>query len=289
MKSILFPSACLLILTSVLRGQFQTTEAASIRIQTEGIQNAEIVDRDLMVGYDQWQIGTPIFFKRTTDWTFAAGLRYQRTDLEFSDLALFAEDELHSLDLPIYLSKRHSKRLDWLLLFTPTLAGDYENINSRALNHMTIVGGKWKKSNNFEWILGALYTTRIGDDLFVPALGLNWKPSENSNLLFAGPIIRYELKLSDSFDLFLGGQFSGNRWNTRAIYGEKLEERNFRLRAYRLSASLQWNIREPHAIFGTFGVEFGKKVEIETANGEKILEDDASSASVYQIGYVYKF
>ena len=60
----------------------------------------------------------------------------------------------------------------------------------------------------------------------MPAVGLIWEPSDRSNVVFAGPIIRYNYEISDSLELNLGGQFVGNRWNTEAIYGGNLEERN---------------------------------------------------------------
>ena len=110
--------------------------------------------------------------------------------------------------------------MDWLLLFNPTLAGDYENTNSDAFNYLTIAGAKWKQTENLQWIFGAVYTTGIGDDLFVPAVGLIWEPSDRSNVVFAGPIIRYNYEISDSLELNLGGQFVGNRWNTKPYMEE---------------------------------------------------------------------
>ena len=95
--------------------------------------------------------------------------------------------------------------------------------------------------------LWAVYTTGIGDDLFVPAVGLI-EPSDRSNVVFAGPIIRYNYEISD-FRAQPGGQFVGNRWNTEAIYGGNLEERNFRYRSYRINANIQWNFDENHSVF----------------------------------------
>ena len=58
------------------------------------------------VGYDQWEIRTPVFFKEAGDWKFAAGVRYQSMDLDFTDPTVLDEDRLHSLDLAFFLSKK---------------------------------------------------------------------------------------------------------------------------------------------------------------------------------------
>ena len=209
----------------VVNAQEGMSDLAAVRLAYESGSDREIKGTTDEIGYDQWEIRTPVFFKEAGDWKFAAGVRYQSVDLDFTDSTVLDEDRLHSLDLAFFLSKKSSDTLDWLFLFNPTLAGDYENTDKDAFNYLTIAGAKWKQSDNLQWIFGAVYTTGIGDDLFVPAIGLIWEPSDRSSLVFAGPIIRYSYQLSDSLALNLGGQFVGNRWNTEATYGGSLEER----------------------------------------------------------------
>ena len=127
---------------------------------------------------------------------------------------------------------------------------------------MTIAGAKWKQSDNLQWIFGAVYTTGIGDDLFVPAIGLIWEPSDRSSLVFAGPIIRYSYQLSDSLVLKLGGQFVGNRWNTEAVYGGSLKNADIRFRSYRINANIQWNFDEHHSVFVGGGYDFAENLKL---------------------------
>jgi opacity protein-like surface antigen len=135
-----------------------------------------------------------------------------------------------------------------------------------------------------------VYTTGLGDDLFVPAVGFTWEPSDRSSLLFAGPIIRYKYGFSDSLDLVLSGGFSGNRWNTQSTkYTGTKQERNFRLRSYRVSASLKWNMDEHHALFATGGIDFARIAEIELLNETELLDRDLKSAPSLELGYKYQF
>jgi len=263
------------------------SDLAAFRLAYESGSDRAIKGLNTEIGYDQWEVRTPVFFKESGDWKFAAGIRYQSTDIKVSDPAFLDEDKLHSLDLAFFLSKKSSENLDWLLLFNPTLAGDYENTNSDAFNYLTIAGAKWKQTENLQWIFGAVYTTGIGDDLFVPAVGLIWEPSDRSNVVFAGPIIRYNYEISDSLELNLGGQFVGNRWNTEAIYGGNLEERNFRYRSYRINANIQWNFDENHSVFVGGGYDFAGEVEIESASLNS--DRDVDNGGFFEAGYQYRF
>lgn len=271
----------------VVKAQEGMSDLAAVRLAYESNSDREIKGTTDEIGYDQWEIRTPVFFKEAGDWKFAAGVRYQSTNLDFTDSTVFDEDRLHSLDLAFFLSKKSSDTLDWLFLFNPTLAGDYENTDNDAFNYLTIAGAKWKQSENLQWIFGAVYTTGIGDDLFVPAIGLIWEPSDRSSFVFAGPIIRYSYQLSDSLALKLGGQFVGNRWNTEATYGGSLEERNVRYRSYRVSANLQWSFDDHHSVFAGAGYDFAGEFEIESPSLN--TDRDVENGGVFEIGYQYQF
>ena len=271
----------------MMKAQEGMSDLAAIRLAYESGSDREIKGTNAEIGYNQWEIRTPVFFKEAGDWKLAAGVRYQSTDLDFTDPMELDEDRLHSLDLAFFVSKKSSDTLDWLFLFNPTLAGDYENTDKDAFNFLTIGGAKWKQSDHLQWIFGAVYTTGIGDDLFVPALGLIWEPSDRSSLVIAGPIIRYSYQLSDSLALKLGGQFVGNRWNTEATYGGILEERNLRYRSYRISVNLQWSFDDDHSVFAGAGYDFAGELEIESPGS--IWDRDVENGGVFEIGYQYQF
>jgi len=289
MKSKILFLAFALLRTHLL-GQDALSDMVAVSASYSIVPDKKIDGLNTEVGLDQWEFQAPLFYKKIDSWMFAAGLRYQTTGLDFSDATILDENRLQSVDLAFFLSKKQSDTLDWIFLFNPNLAGDFEDIDGDAMNYMTIAAAKWKASESFEWIFGAVYTTGLGDDLFVPAIGFTWKPTEVSSLLFAGPIIRYKYEISDSLDLILGGQFKGNRWNTQSNqYTGTKQERNFRLRSYRISASMQWNLNKNHALYATGGIDFARSVEIELLNGTKLLDRDLKSAPSFELGYKYRF
>lgn len=285
MKLYTIPLAFLSLFPSLSNGQDFMSDAAAVRASYSYTPDEKLDGLATEVGISQWSIMTPIFYKKGENWSFGAGFRYELSDLEFTDATMIDEDRLHSIDLPLFLSKSQSETLDWMLLFNTTLAGDFEQVDSDALNYFSLAGARWKRSETFEWFFGAVYTTGFDDDLFLPAIGFKWEPDESSDLFFAGPFIRYRYSLNDTFDLILGGNLSGNRWNTEASYGE----RDLRLRSYRLSLTAQWNLAEKQAIFASIGTEIARKAEIKNASGSTLLEKDVDAAPNFEIGYRFRF
>jgi hypothetical protein len=197
------------------------------------------------------------------------------------------EDHLQSLELALFLSKDYSDTLKGIALFVPGMAGDFDATGSDAMNYMALAGVRWQKSETFQWIFGAFYSTGFDDDMFLPAIGFMWEPSDQMDLVFAGPIIRYRYSLSDSVDWILGGQFSGNRWKTEGQYTGG-NDPEFAMTAYRLYTTLQWNPSEKHGVFASIGAELGREVALKYTNGVE-SDQDLKSAPSFEIGYRFRF
>ena len=285
MKFFAISLSALFLTSPFALGQDFISDAAALRVSYSNTPDRNLDGLSTAVGISQWAIMSPIFYHKSESWSFGTGFRYESTNLDFSDALTIDEDHLHSIDLPFFLSKEQSERIEWMILFNPTLAGDYEQEDENSFNHLVLGGVRYKKSATFEWFFGAVHTTGFEDDLLFPVVGLHWKPSEKSDFFFAGPIVRYRYSFSDSIDLVFGGNLTGNRWNTEAGYGE----RNFRLRSYRLSLAVQWNLAEKHAFFASVGAEFAREVEIRNADGTVLLKKDLESAPNFETGYLFRF
>ena len=261
------------------------SDAKSLRTSYTLIPEESLEESTHEVSLDQWSIMGPIFYKQMGVWSLGAGLRYELSDIDYSDLNLFNEDQLHSIDLPVYVGYDSSETWKWMMLFNPNLSGDYDQLDSDSMYYSTLFGAKYKRSETFNWLLGVYYSTGFDDDLVVPAIGFTWSPSENSDLFVGGPFIRYSYSFSDSLDLILGGRFASNRWNTSGNYGSGEEERDFRLRSYRLSGALQWNLAERHALIISAGWDLGREVEIEDASENRLFKEDIENTQIFEIGY----
>jgi opacity protein-like surface antigen len=246
-------------------------------------RNIEGTNVDL--GINQWGIMSPIFYHRSNDWSFGAGFRYEFSDIDFSNTTLLNESTLHSIDLPVFASYEQSESLQWIFLFNPTLSGDFDHLSGDGMNYMTMAGARYKKSESFQWIFGAFYSTGFNDNTFIPGIGFSWKPSENSDFLFAGPLLRYRYSLTDSIDLILDGKYSSNDWNT---YNAGME-RDLSLKTYQLTASVQWNFNDNNAVYGGVGIELAREIEIKNDSGGVLHEKDIKSAPLFEIGYRYSF
>jgi hypothetical protein len=263
------------------------SDSAAVKISYGSIPDRKVEGTNTEIGANQWELMTPLYYHGGEDWSFGAGLRYQSTDVEVSDSTFLNEDRLHSLELALFLSKDYSEKLKGIALFVPGMSGDFDATGSDAMNYMAMAGVRWKQSETFQWIFGAFYSTGFDDDMFLPAVGFMWEPSDHTDLVFAGPIVRYRYSLNDSLDWIVGGQFSGNRWLTEADYVAGPSEREFAISAYRLYTTLQWNPSEKHGVFASIGAELGREVALKGTNLDE--DKDLKSAPSFEIGYRFRF
>tara|TARA_B100002019_G_scaffold198617_1_gene172086 strand:+ start:1421 stop:2287 length:867 start_codon:yes stop_codon:yes gene_type:complete len=281
---ILFLSLSSVLSISLLSQDFKK-EMKAVRTTYSITPDRNIEGTNVDLGINQWGIMSPIFYQKSDDWAFGAGFRYELTDIDFSNSALLNESTLHSIDLPLFASYDQSESLQWILLFNPTLSGDLDHISGDGMNYMTMAGVRYEKSENFQWIFGAFYSTGFNDNTFIPGIGFSWKPSENSDFLFAGPLLRYRYSFTDSIDFILDGKYSSNDWNT---YNAGTE-RDLSLKTYQLTASIQWNFNENNAAYGGVGIEVAREIEIKNDIGTVLHKKDIKSAPLFEVGYRYSF
>lgn len=264
------------------------SDSAAIKISYGSSPDRKIEGTNIEIGGSQWELMTPLYYHDGGDWSFGAGLRYQNTDIDISDSSFLNEDKLQSLELALFLSKKYSDTLTGIALFVPGMAGDFDASASDSMNYMAMAGVKWKQSETFQWIFGAFYSTGFDDDMFLPAIGFMWEPSERADLVFAGPILRYRYSLTDSIDWIAGSQFSGNRWKTEAQYPGAGNDPEFSMTAFRLYTTLQWNPSEKHGVFASVGAELGREVALKYTNGVEV-DRDLKSAPSFEVGYRFRF
>ena len=241
------------------------------------------------VGMSQWSANIPAFYFSNDKWSLGGGLGYEMTELRFSDTSLINEDSLHSLNIPLFLQYARSDKLQYLAMLNPNIAGDYESISSDSLFYSVLVGARYNQSEKLKWLLGAFYSNGFDDDFLVPAIGFQWKIGDRSELVVGGPIIRYSHNVSKSFDLLLEGRFASNRWNTTAKYTGMPEDRDLRIRAYRLTGSIQWNFTERQSAFISIGRDFAREIEIQNKSDQAIYSRNMNEACVTEIGYRLNF
>ena len=281
---ILFLSLSSVLSISLLSQDFKK-EMKAVRTTYSITPDRNIEGTNVDLGINQWGIMSPIFYEKSDDWAFGAGFRYELTDIDFSNSALLNESTLHSIDLPLFASYDQSESLQWILLFNPTLSGDLDHISGDGMNYMTMAGVRYEKSENFQWIFGTFYSTGFNDNTFIPGIGFSWKPSENSDFLFAGPLLRYRYSFTDSIDFILDGKYSSNDWNT---YNAGTE-RDLSLKTYQLTASIQWNFNENNAAYGGVGIEVAREIEIKNDIGTVLHKKDIKNAPLFEVGYRYSF
>jgi len=182
-------SYLLFLLPVLVFGQDFISDSAAVKVSYGSYPDRKVEGTNIEIGASQWELMTPLYYHDGGNWSFGAGLRYQSTDIDVSDSAFLNEDRLHSFELALFLSKDYSETVKGIALFVPGMAGDFDATGSDAMNYMALAGVRWQKSETFQWIFGAYYSTGFDDDMLLPAVGFMWEPSDDMDLVFAGPMI----------------------------------------------------------------------------------------------------
>ena len=98
------------------------SDSAAIKISYGSTPDRKIEGTNIEVGGSQWELMTPLYYHDGGNWSFGAGLRYQSTDIDVSHATFLNEDQLHSIELALFLSKDYSDTLKGIALFVPGMA-----------------------------------------------------------------------------------------------------------------------------------------------------------------------
>jgi hypothetical protein len=288
MRTILTTTLVLASLQHTILAQDFMTDAKALRLSFTHIAEESLEGRPTAVGMNQWEAMAPAFYIKPGNWTFAGGVRYQYTNLDFSDPTYIDDDSLHSMEIPVFLSYETSDALKWMAVINPNLSGDYEDVGD-SWYFSALAGAMYSQNERLKWLFGAYYSNGFDDDFLVPAVGFHWNINDRSDLLVGGPFIRYSNNLTKQLDLLLSGRFASNRWNTTGNYSGPEEKRDLRIRAYRVSAALQWNISKGQAAFVSIGADLARELEIQDSSNSTLLKQDLETAPVIEIGFRYRF
>lgn len=288
MKSGLKILFCTLALAANVKAQDFFPSAKAIGLSFTHIPDERLKNANADLQLDQWAVSAPAFYLPSDNWALGGGLSYEYSLLEYTNSSVINERELHSLSVPIVVTLDSTENLKWIGMINPNISGDFETIDSDSVYLSSLVGANYIRNENWKWLFGVFYSNGLDDDFVVPAVGFQWKISEDSDLFFGGPIIRYNRNLSPRAKLTLGSGFASNRWNTQASYAGADAQRDIRLRAYRLSAAVEWSFSDKHSITISSGMDFARELEITDRNSSTLLEGDLDSTPVFKVGYNFK-
>jgi hypothetical protein len=278
-----------LISASVCMAQDFNFDKPSFYTILNHVVEADIDGSTTDLSLSELSLSAPLYKFDVGNWSAGFGISYEYTDLDFSDKGLLDESDLHSIDLPFFITMKSSDTLRWLLMGKPNLSGDYDDVDSDTMNYSLLGGARYKRSETFEWLFGFFYTTGFEDELFVPAIGFMWDITDRSRLLFAGPIVQYNYKISDKVNWSIDGKFAGNRWDTQADYVGSADDREFRLRSYRISTNVEMNLTDKQKLFAGIGWDIARELEIKNGAGVTLIEEDIDEALVFELGYRLSF
>lgn len=199
--------------------------------------------------------------------SLAVGFTYKGTGLNFDDTAagfpLFDSD-LHELSFPI-LVRHELEGSPWSLrgALTPGIATDFGHIDGDDFFLGGRLGFERVVNERFKFGIGAAVIRNLGNESLLPALGLQWRPSEAWLVDLAGPFLSVWWQPDEAWLVRFGAGPSGGVWNT----GWNGLSRDLSMSSYLVGAGFETRLNDGLWFTVNAGVSLGNHLELGTTGG----------------------
>lgn len=176
---------------------------------------------------------------------------------------------------------------EWLYLdlgLTPGIYTDFNDVNGDSFLLRGRAIGIFALSESFQIVAGLLYVNRLSVDV-IPALGIMWKPSEETkvDLVFPQPRISHRFHCDNGVQWwgYIAGDFGGGTWSIERIPGhtDMLDYRDWRL-LFGLEAITAYELRGRIEL----GYVFNRTVELDH---RWRTEFEPENAFLFRLGFSY--
>ena len=192
---------------------------------------------------------------------------------------------LHQFSLPIFLQSPRGEE-GWLenwsarVTLSPRFGTDLDNTGSDAWFLDGSVGLIYRYDQTLSLLIGVVYKDAI-NDLIIPAVGVDWEPSEQWRVFLMPPRPRIYYRPVETFRCWLGFEF------TRDTYAVEIEStgRNDRLeiRDYRTILGAEWLFTSQASVSLEGGYLFGRELKYDRFGESRDLENAAMARLAFRI------
>jgi hypothetical protein len=246
---------------------------------------ADYDDLDGNISSDEFSLLAPLLPVNYGDWHLISFLYYTNTQFETNGFPLIPESNLHSINLPIALLKEHGHRWISGAFVMPSWNGDFEASDNDGIAAAAGVG--YVFNPDFRFLLGAYYSEYFGNDFFIPAIQLIYRPCTNVEAYILGPIAGISYSINDDWFVGTNLRFSSPTWKVEA--DSDGPERT--INATRINWALRTEHRLYKNIWGSFecGYTFGRQVKVEDIDNNTLQESDIEPGPFVGLNVNYRF
>lgn len=212
------------------------------------------------------RLALPLYARLSDRWKLTGGLAGEMTDYEqapFTDRGLTVWKVGASLFSEHKLSDRWSTTVGGFVSLSFEEGADLGE--SLAGGALATLGYRW--SPTLQTSLGPLFISRANDDpLIVPAIGVEWQPTEALLISLRGLRARAQYKVNEEWDLFWRGEWDPS--------GVRLKERaNTRVTgvsdsSFRTGPGVTWHPAKAWSVSVDGGVAFHQVTLLDNGNNE---------------------
>ncbi len=220
-------------------------------------------DRGLEVQQFGVNVPIPLLMDDGSNLRVVAGIRYRWNELKLDGFEPIGGDlNLHRLQLAtnFWITGRDERRTFWLRA-EPGIHSDFETITSDdfTFTALALCSHQWRE--DWKVIFGGYFSTDLGRELLLPALGLIWEPNSRWVVSLTAPRVAVTHAPADGWLLRAFAYPGGARWNVEVP--ETGENLNLEYQAIRLGSSLERNLAGPLWFYVEGGYQLAQEIGFE--------------------------
>lgn len=283
---------CLMIVSPVVSaaervslGDFLLSRAPATAPSTKAsFSMAGEVDFDSAAGgfsYERFELDIPFSAPHylNDNNAFMIGMDYKATWLDTD--TLLGDMDLHDFRLKLrWMYRQPGSKWSWMTLLQPGLATDGNSIDMDDFSVNGQLGFRYAASPDLAWIGGVYFFENSMETRVYPGIGFQWKPNDDLLVRLSGPSFKASWQPSEDWILHAIVASGGGTWNVE----EAGADFDVRLRSYHAAVGVERQLSEKLWLGLWAGMTFANELEIDTASGTGVFEDDADSGWFMKLG-----
>ncbi|MCP5537020.1 MAG: hypothetical protein H7A51_12435 [Akkermansiaceae bacterium] len=207
------------------------------------------------------------------------GVVYEATQLDTN--TFLGNMDLHDFRINIrWIYRQPGSKWGWMALLSPGLATDGEGVNADDFSINGQVGFRYTKSPGFAWLGGVVFFSNSFDTTVYPGIGFQWKPSDDVQVTWAGPSFKASWQPHQDWLLHATFGSAGGNWNVENSGGSF----DVKLRSYQAGVGVERRLSDKIWLGLWGGATFANDLEIETASGKRLFNQDADMGWFVKLG-----
>lgn len=240
---------------------------------------------DLELGLTTFQVDVGYPFKiESTNTVLVPGINYRGT---FPSVSEGSGVDFHEMGLKLTAIQSLSSSWNLVLLLNPSLATNFQNIDSNHLRFNSGLLALYQISESFQLGFGAFANYNFGEFLVLPGLQIDWRISEEFRfLMFLPTNARLSWRFLEFMEFGVASRLTGNLYNI-----EDSDNANVESLAYTVvDAHAFLDIRLFSNIWLSFlgGYTLFRNFEVRDVNGDPLGDQDFQNTPIFGLNLVFR-